>query len=80
MGGLCLGLGEIKHQEEEAISEVGSEDGADGASHTEGILSIASEIGRGALLHVQVWREPGDYLSVTAGDKRKVAGGWVPLV
>lgn len=60
---------------------MGSEDGADGASQTEGILFRVSEIGRGALLHVlHVWPEPGDYLGVTAGDKRKVAGEWVPLV
>lgn len=65
------GAGGINHPEEEAVwvGEVGSEDGAGGASQTEGILSIVPEIRSGAMLRVQVWPESGDYLGVTAGDR-----------
>lgn len=76
MGGFCLGLGEINHQEGERPYErwAGPEEGVDGAPQTEETLSIVTKNGRGALLCVWVWPEPGDCLNVTAGDRGRWQG------
>lgn len=65
MGGLCLGLGEINHQEGKRPYGrwAGPEEDVEGAPQTEGTLSIMTKIGRGALLCVRVC------LSVTASDR-----------